>query len=193
MLGKQAKVLGDPQIRATLAYLESTRQPERNRVIFLLSLRAGLRAKEIAGLTWSMITDADGRLSNVIRLRDSASKGNSGGVIPMARDLQKSLETLLIRSTPVSSGQPVISTQRQQKTSPQVIVNMFRHWYAHLGFEGCSSHSGRRTFITRAARNIGRVGGSLRDVQQLARHQSLMMTQRYIEVDADAMRKVVDL
>jgi integrase/recombinase XerD len=78
-------------------------------------------------------------------------------------------------------------------TSAQVIVNLFAEWYRCLGFEGCSSHSGRRTFITNAARNIGRVGGSMRDVQALARHTSLAMTQRYIEVDSDAMVRVVEL
>jgi hypothetical protein len=29
-------------------------------------------------------------------------------------------------------------------TSPQAIVNLFQRWYRHLGFVGCSSHSGRR-------------------------------------------------
>jgi len=56
---------------------------------------------------------------------------------------------------------------------------------------GCSSHSGRRTFITRAARKIVEAGGSLRDVQQLAGHASLATTQRYIEGDTDAKRRVV--
>jgi hypothetical protein len=50
-----------------------------------------------------------------------------------------------------------------------------------------------RTFITSAARKIGSVGGSMRDVQMLARHTSLNMTMRYIDADAEAMRKVVDL
>jgi integrase/recombinase XerD len=50
---------------------------------------------------------------------------------------------------------------------------------------------GRRTAITRWARKISSVGGSMRDVQALARHSSLALTQRYIEVSEDAMRKVV--
>jgi integrase/recombinase XerD len=57
--------------------------------------------------------------------------------------------------------------------------------------EGCSSHSGRRTFITRAAKEVSVVGGSLRDVQQLAGHASLAMTQAYIEGDTEAKRKLI--
>ena len=76
---------------------------------------------------------------------------------------------------------------------PQVIVNMFRKWYRDLGLVGCSSHSGRRTFITNAARKISTVGGSLRDVQFLAGHSSLNTTQRYIEGDSEARSRVVDI
>ncbi len=67
----------------------------------------------------------------------------------------------------------------------------FHKLYGGLGLVGCSSHSGRRTFITRAARKIVEAGGSLRDVQQLAGHASLATTERYIEGDADAKRRVV--
>jgi hypothetical protein len=58
---------------------------------------------------------------------------------------------------------------------------------------GCSSHSGRRTFITRAARKVSEVGGSVRDVQQLVGHASLQTTQRYIDGDTEAKRTLVQL
>jgi integrase len=58
---------------------------------------------------------------------------------------------------------------------------------------GCSSHSGRRAFVTRAARKVSEAGGSRRDVQQLAGHTSLAMTQRYIEGDTEAKRKLIAL
>lgn len=79
------------------------------------------------------------------------------------------------------------------KASAQAIVNMFSAWYVDMGLMGCSSHSGRRTFITNAARQITTVGGSLRDVQMLAGHSSLAVTQRYIEGDGEARVKVVEL
>ncbi len=193
MLGKQAKVLGPQQVNLMLMYLCGTRHPIRNKTTFFLSFKAGLRAKEIANITWAMVITPDGGIADEIRLENIASKGRSGGVIPMSKHLKSSLAELLASSQPASFGERIIQSSRSGPMTPQVIVNMFAGWYRAVGLVGCSSHSGRRTFITQAARNIGRFGGSLRDVQVLARHRSLAMTQRYIDVDVEAMRKVVDL
>lgn len=192
-LSKQAKVLSKQQQEAVLGYLERTRHPQRNEVIFLLSVRAGLRAKEIASLTWGMLTDAEGRLTEAINLQDVASKGKSGGVIWLNKELKAALENYRKSLGNVSAADRVIKTERGKNTSAQVIVNMMWNWYKRLGFDGCSSHSGRRTFITSAAKKISTVGGSIRDVQALARHSSLQMTQRYIEADVEAQKKVVQL
>ena len=62
-LGKQAKILNKKQIDQLIWYVGTLRHPLRNEVIVLLSVKAGLRAKEIAGLTWAMITDADGDIA----------------------------------------------------------------------------------------------------------------------------------
>ena len=76
---------------------------------------------------------------------------------------------------------------------PSSVVNWFARLYRELGFEGCTSHSGRRTFITNAARLVFKAGGSLRDVQQLAGHRSIEDTQAYIDGDARAKRRLVNL
>jgi hypothetical protein len=58
--------------------------------------------------------------------------------------------------------------------SAAAVVNLFAAGYRALGFDGCSSHSGRRRiFVANAARRISTVGGSLRDVQLLAGHAAL--------------------
>ena len=90
-LGKQAKVLSKGQIDGALGYIAKTRHPVRNQVIFLLSAKAGLRAKEIASLTWDMVTDADGEVGRAIHLRNVASKGRSGRVIPLNAELRRAL------------------------------------------------------------------------------------------------------
>jgi integrase/recombinase XerD len=189
-LGKQAKTLSKGQVEAVLGYLVKTRNPVRNRVIFLLSAKAGLRAKEIARLTWWMTNDPQGEIGRTICLQDSASKGKSGRMIPLNDEVRDAL--IEYRKQVISFAGPfVISTERGLSTSPQAIVNMFQRWYRHLGFVGCSSHSGRRTFITNAARKISTVGGSLRDVQMLAGHTNLRTTQRYIDANPEAQTRVV--
>ena len=192
-LGKQAKVLTKGQLDAVQAFLGTTRHPDRNRAIFLLSVKAGLRAKEIASLKWEMVTDAEGKLSDSIRLTDTASKGRSGRVIPLNKDLKLILSTLLEARLTGRRSPYVITSERSPQTSSYAIVNKFAGWYRELGFTGASSHSGRRTFITNAARRISTVGGSLRDVQILAGHSALSTTQRYIDSDGEAQRRIVEL
>lgn len=191
-LGKQAKPLSKGQIEAVLGYLARTRHPIRNPLIFLLSIKAGLRAREIALLTWRMVTDAQGEIGQAIVLQDEASKGRSGRVIPLNEELRRALIDWR-QAIPATPDARVIRTERTKQASPQVIVNMFARWYEQIGFDGCSSHSGRRTFITNAARKISLVGGSLRDVQMLAGHSSLRVTQRYIDGEEEAQRKIVEL
>jgi integrase/recombinase XerC len=193
-LGKQAKILSDKQVRAVLAELDTRRYPLRDRVMFMLSLKAGLRAKEVAGVTWGMLTDSEGEIAGVIGLENRAAKGKSGRVIPIHPDLKAALVALhKERGVKAHPDWPVIHSERHRGLSAGAVAVWFHRLYAGLGMIGCSSHSGRRSFVTRAARRISEVGGSLRDVQMLAGHASLSTTAKYIEHDAEAQRKVVAL
>jgi integrase/recombinase XerD len=196
-IGKQAKILSDKQQNLTMAHLETTRYPLRNKIIFLLSFKEGLRAKEISKLAWCMVCNSDGKIADVINLSNNASKGKySGRIIPLHKELKILLADLLAEKQKdeyFSLDKPVISTERGEHTTPQVIVNFFYHLYKTIGFNGCSSHSGRRTFITNAAKHISLVGGTLNDVRLLAGHSSLATTQRYIAYDTEAQRKIVEM
>ncbi len=196
-LGKQAKTLTKGQVDSLTAFLLTRRHGLRDQTIFLLSVRAGLRAKEIAGLRWSMVLTPDGEVGDAIHLTDTASKGRSGRIIHLNKQLRANLIEMLAAKRrghkAHSEASHIITTERSAHTSAQAVVNMFKRWYENVGLIGCSSHSGRRTFITNAARKISIVGGSLRDVQMLAGHSSLAVTQRYIDGDSEARKKIVDL
>ena len=88
---------------------------------------------------------------------------------------------------------PIVTSERGGGMRAGSIVLWFARAFRAIGLNGCSSHSGRRTFITRAARLVHKAGGSLRDVQLLAGHAAITTTQRYIEGDTDAQRKLVSL
>ena len=188
MAGKQAKILSVGDVNDLLVFASCTRHPLRNSVIVLLAAKAGLRAGEIANLTWDMVLDPTGDIGSMIELRDFAAKNGSGRLIPLHSELGQALAAYRRFST--GSG-PVVRSERSGPMTPLSIVVWFNRAFRNIGLHGCSSHSGRRTFITRAARLVHRVGGSLRDVQLLAGHRSIQTTQRYIDGDTDAQRKLV--
>jgi len=208
-LTKQASPLTAAQTTRLVKFVsEETRFPERNLVLVLLGLKAGLRSQEIAGLTWGMVSDAEGNLTDTLRLTNTASKGKSGRVIPMNPELRKAL--VVLRQHELEKERPVVGdayvlTLAKKHTSLKMRALSVRSmlsknqkhqqgWFQQLGFVGVSSHSLRRTFITNAAKAVSSVGGSLREVQELAGHASIAMTQRYIvaseDVKKDLMKKI---
>jgi integrase len=190
MAGRQAKIISEAIYKDLLVFASTTRYPFRNRLLVLLSVKAGLRAGEIANLTWDMVLNPHGEIGTVIELQDWAAKKHSGRLIPIHPDLHDGL--VVWRKSVLPFG-TLISSERGQGMRPVSIVNWFAKAYQAIGAEGCSSHSGRRTFITRAARLAHEAGGSLRDVQLLAGHRSIQTTQRYIDGDTDVQRKLVSL
>ena len=101
-------------LRTLVWRLQQTRYPARNLAIFLLSIKAGLRAKEIASLTWDMITDAEGNLGPALHLRDEASKGTSGRVIPLNKELRGALQKLQM-----SAIVPLTSSPQNERSAHQ--------------------------------------------------------------------------
>jgi len=190
MPGRQAKTLSSADVNDLLVFASCTRNPVRNSVIVLLSAKAGLPAGEIANLTWDMLVDGNGHISGVIELRDKATKKGSGRVLPLHGDLRAALAALRHVS---AQPQYVAASERGGPMTALSIVVWFNRAFKNIGLKGCSSHSGRRTFVTRAARVVHKAGGSLRDVQLLAGHRSIQTTQRYIDGDSDAQRKLVSM
>ena len=126
-LNKQAKILTPKQQELALSYLERTRYPLRNKIIFMLSYKAGLRAKEIANLSWLMVCDSQGQLSSEINLINKASKGKqSGRIIPLHKDLAVLLAELLSKQQKdehFNLTNRIITTERDNKSGYERKLN----------------------------------------------------------------------
>jgi integrase/recombinase XerD len=137
-----------------------------------------------------MALAANGKVASSIMISAAVAKGGRGRRVPVHDALKTALDRLHAAAGRPRIG-PVIISQRGGHMRARSVVNWFAAIYSELGYGGCSSHSGRRTFITLSARLVSRVGGSLRDVQELAGHRAITTTERYIEGDRDAQRKLV--
>jgi integrase/recombinase XerD len=192
----KAKMLTPEEIAAVLRHVEAeSRYPERDRVMVLLSVRAGLRASEIAGLSWEHVLTADGSaVAEEIDLPRQITKGEKRArVIPVHEELRAALEALKVAFPErVAAGQPVIFSERG-RYGANGVAHWFKRIYERASLVGASSHSGRRTLLTNLARRCAQAGASLRDVQRIAGHADLGTTERYVEPSLEAQRRLIAL
>ena len=192
----KAKMLTPEEIAAVLRHVEAgSRYPERDRVMVLLSVRAGLRASEIAGLSWEHVLTADGSaVAEEIDLPRKITKGEKRArVIPIHEELKTAIEALKAACPAhVGPARPVVSSERG-RFGANGVAHWFKRIYRDAGLVGASSHSGRRTLLTNMARHCAQAGASLRDVQRIAGHADLGTTERYVEPSLEAQRRLIAL
>ncbi len=185
---KQARILSPVRIKQAIDAAPNT----RCKLILMLSIKAGMRACEIAGLNWDHI-DWEGKTFLL-----STTKGKKPRNVPISSDLFQLLVDYNGERNHPTEGFviPAVDSHynsQGRRVKPNTIAKWIARHYASLEWEGYSSHSGRRTFVTRAARKVSEVGGSLKDVQALVGHASIQTTQGYIDTDEEAQRKLVDI
>lgn len=173
---KQAKILSDRQLDLLLDRVQRNEHAVRDRVMVLLSYRAGLRAGEIAHLSWDDLTDALGNLRT--DYFSVTGKGARSRKVPFHPELYTALRKL--KQLRRDMDFPMYAARGGVMTPNHVTVHLWQ-LYRAAGFEGASSHSGRRTLITTLSRRVNLFNCSIRDVQILAGHARLTTTQRYIE------------
>ena len=132
MAGKQAKILSAQELNQLLQFANTTRNPLRNRVIVLLSAKAGLRAGEIAALTWDMVADAQGRVGRVIELRDCAAKKGSGRLVPIHAELRDALAAWHLCS---ANSKFVVRSERGGQMTPLSMVVWFNRAFQKVGLK----------------------------------------------------------
>ncbi len=184
---KRAKTLSEADIELALGSVEHSIIRESDRLKILLSCYAGLRAGEISRITVDAMLDANGNIADEITIYAYVAKLGHGRVIPMHPLIREAVAEFRQRFPGHSR---VAVAQRVKEVSSNNVVVWFHALYERIGLEGCSSHSGRRTFITNLARSANLHGGSLKDVQKLAGHSCLNTTECYIE-SSNAMHDMI--
>lgn len=196
----KAKIVSDEALDRLLDDVVATsKRPQRDLAIVLLSFKAGLRAQEIAGLTWRDVTDASGNLSDTITVPASIAKKGHERTIPMhplvnealslLREASEATYTKGLGPQPVSKTAIILSAQGWSPMSPNNLVQYLKRLYTRHGLDA-SSHSGRRSLITKMARVANEHGCSLFDVMQVAGHKDIETTEQYV-VHSDNVHNMI--
>ena len=186
---RQAQTLNEAQLRRVIKYTRSRRHPVRDETIILTSFYAGLRAKEIAALTVGNVFDEDGNVRSQFILSAAQSKGGQTRTVYLNQRFRKVLleYSACIRIT--DPQRPLFASQKGGHFSANTMCQLFLDIYKAVGLKDASSHSGRRTYITRLANK----GVGVRLLAELAGHSHISTTQRYIDVNAEQLSEAVEL
>lgn len=186
---RQAQTLTDAQLRRVLHYCRSRRHPLRDETIILTSFYAGLRAIEIAALKYADVIDEQGAVRDQFTLRATQSKGGRTRTVYIGNKLKRALKEYQASIVRHRTDMPLFPSQKGGHFSANTMCQLFLDIYKACGLRDASSHSGRRTYITKLANK----GVGVRLLAELAGHSHISTTQRYIDVNAEQLKEAVEL
>lgn len=194
----QAKTLTDKELKRVLATVSTQRHSASNATMLLLTHLAGMRVGEVAALKIKDVLADDGTIRNEVLLQAEQTKGHDSRVVVLNEKLRDQLAhylkhihktNSLVSVAAVANEKPLFYTQKSIGFTPASLTQYFFHLYRDAGFVNASSHSGRRTFITRLASK----GVGVRVLMSLAGHKNISTTQHYIDVNDEMKRAAVEL
>ena len=196
---KQARTLNDKELNLLLLYVNTRKYAERDRCMVLMTYLAGMRIAEVATTKIKDVLANDGTIKQEINLTAEQTKGKYPRSVVLNEKLRKEiLNYLLTRFSKqqLAEGQssavkekPLFNTQKSDGFNANTACYHFHMLYKRAGLEGCSSHSGRRSFLT----ELSSKSVPLKVLMELAGHRQAQTTMRYVNVTQDMKRAAVEL
>lgn len=195
----QAKTLNEKELNLLLLYIKTRKYGYRDRVMVLMTYWAGMRIGEVAATKIKDVLGADGKIVEELHLTAEQTKGKYARTVVLNEKIRKEIADYLKRrfntneliglSYSKSTNKPLFETQKREGFNNNTACYHFHMLYKQAGLYGCSSHSGRRTFLT----SLSSKSVPLRVLMELAGHRQAQTTMRYIDVTQDMKRAAVSL
>lgn len=184
----QANVLSDKDLEKVLRDIRggNPRTKNRNTCIIIMSHYLGLRAKELASLKVSDVLNSLA-IKEVLKLKASYTKGYKHRDVPLTNKKVTQALNALLPASIENKDFPLFKSQKGWHFSPNAMVQLIKNIYVSAGFADCSSHSGRRSMITKLANK----GVDVNSIRIIAGHSSIATTQRYIESDPEMRANIM--
>lgn len=195
----QAKVLTDKELKLLLIYIDTKKHAARDRAIVLMTHWAGMRVKEVAATKIKDVLGNDGEIKQQINLSAEQTKGRYARTVVLSEKLRKEIKQYLQhrfatkKLTAITHTEhmqlALFNTQKKDSFTANTLCYTLHMLYKQANLKGASSHSGRRSFLTK----LSKKGVSLKVLMQLAGHRQAQTTMRYIDVTDDMKREAVEL
>ena len=188
----KARAITDAELKIVLAVAETTRNSKRNVALIVISHYLGLRAKEMAALKISDVFDGK-ELCKTLRLIAIYTKGNVHRDISLEnRKVIAALEDYIIYRQGcdhlgIKLDAPLFRSEQWVHFSPNAMSRLFIDLYASAGIYHASSHTGRRSLITKLSES----GVDLYSISKIAGHSNISTTAEYISDNPARLRNIL--
>lgn len=169
----QAKILSVEEINQLF---EVGLTSDRDRALFGICFFTGCRISEACSLLTQDVYGASGSVRTKLTLR----KGNTKGKLKTRSIPVRSELVGLLTTHHLHAGKRYLFPGRHGRghIHPDSAALILREAFAELAIEGASTHSFRRTALTR----LSNAGVPLRVIQEISGHETLSALQKYLEV-----------
>lgn len=154
----------------------------RNLAIVQIMLQAGLRISEVVSLD---IEDIDLKRRTITVI---SGKGGKNRIALMNLELMKTVENWLGVRGELSQVALFLSARHSTRITRQGIHYLIKNYLHSIGLTDYSAHSLRHSFC----RNLVDANQPLQIIAQLAGHESLETTRRYITPSENDLRRAVE-
>ncbi|WBA07494.1 Tyrosine recombinase XerC (plasmid) [Legionella pneumophila] len=186
----KAKVLSEAEFKLLLLVAKVGKMGTRNLALVYCSYGLGLRAKEIASLTIADVANSNYQLLDELILKRSMTKGEKQRHAYLAhKKIREVLQAHLNDLKGMPHNKALFQTQRKSRFTANTLQKWFKSLYDKAGIHGASSHSGRRTFITRLIEQ----GADIKAVSRLAGHANIVTTAIYVEDNPERLKRIANL
>ena len=187
----QARTLSDAELQQVLDYVDTRAHTARNRAMLILTHLAGLRVSEVAYLRWSDATTDDGTVLDEIRLLADMTKNGVARTVYVSSKLKAELQAYADQARCINRNYPFFYSQKSFRSgfTANSLTQTFALMYAGAGIEGATSHSGRRTFLTKLANQ----NTPIHLLKTLAGHKSISTTATYLYSNPTLLKAAVEL
>jgi integrase/recombinase XerD len=185
------KIVKTEDVKLALSHLRRVKRREdsftarRNYTLLLFLVGTGMRLGELERLTWSDVDFSE----SLIKIQISKSRKSQS--IPLSESLARELLDwrLFVERKFTKLPESLFVTREGRPFSRNGIQNFFKRLKKSLGIQSdFSPHSMRAYYIKTLLKN----GSNLREVQLLARHSKITVTQQYIGYFAHELKESLD-